>query len=359
MNTLPVFEIKATDYIGDSLAAINSNFASISFNTQDMINRINTLNNDFSNLSNGVYNLCNQFNANFVSTICQLRMTCSKLYADSSFEKKVKLKNIQSIFIHPVKQGLIGLYNKTNNTWETQVIPGVLEFSTARLTRDTLYDVFLGFNTVETVYSIKFEEWSKNKNKKVVDGVVVSEENINMRYIGCVYKGVGGVEQSYTQEQLGGVDLKQHIWNNDNQIPCYIRGNNNFKSYSLQTFLPKNSKNLNVFNNTDVNKTFWNKNNSLSFVCGEKTAVQVLYNTHINLNNKNAYIGISLNDAYKPLKDSLTLVNQSSEGECLLSCSMKIDAEPGLNTVYTFDAGEESVLFNTRANSYFEVTLLN
>jgi hypothetical protein len=359
MNTLPVFSIKATDYIGDSLSVINSNFASLNLNTQDMNNRIKTLNDNFSNLSKNVYSLCSLFNSNFISTICQLRVTCSKLYMDSSFEERFIIKNAQSIFIHPVKQGLIGLYDNITKTWETQVIPGVLEFSTAQLSKGVMYDIYLGFSNIETVFVIKFEEWSENKKQKIIDGVIVSNTDNNMRYIGCLYKENSGIEQSYTQQSLGGANLKQHIWNSTNQINCFIKGTNNFSSYSLQTFLPKNSKNLNIFNNTDGNKTFWNQNNSLSFICNEKTSVQVLYNTYIKTNNKNAYIGISINDAYKPIKDNLTLVNQNSDGECLLSCSMRIDAKPGLNKIYTFDAGEKEVLFNTKANSYFEVNFLN
>jgi hypothetical protein len=358
MKTFPLHDIKATEYIGNSLTTINSNFVSLSTNVQDMSVRYTNLRQDFINLEQNITLLNNFFNTNYTSNVCQIRVSSSLLYADASLSKKRRLINVQSIFLHPVEGGSVSLYNTISNTWETQVLPGVIEVSIATLSPHTLYDIFIKYNSVNNVFETTFTTTSSNK-KATLDGIYVHLDDNNKRYIGCFYKELSGVEQTYNYTQVGDSKLKQHLWNNSNQVKAYIKGYNSLQNYTLPIFLPKNSKNLNVFSNTDGRKTFWNKSNTFSFICGKSTSIQVVYTTFVELNNKNAYIGISLNDEYQPFKESLALVNENNDGVMVMSCSIKIDVEPGLHKVYTFDASEESVRFNVKSKSYYEVIFLN
>lgn len=358
MKTFPLLDIKATEYIGNSLMTINNNFVSLSANTQDMSVRHEILKQSFVSLEASINYLNKFFNTNYTSNVCQIRMSCSKLYSDGSLSVRRRLKGVQSLFIHPLDRGLLSLYNIEFNTWETRVLPGVTEFSIVHLESKAMYDIFIGYDSISNVFTIAYDLSSSNK-KITIDGILVHKDMYNMRYIGCMYKEVNGIEQTYTNTQLGDGVIKQHLWNNNNQLNTIIKNYNSLQNYTLPIVLPKNSKNLNVFNNTDGNKTFWNKSGTFSFICGRKTSIQVLYTTHVETDNKNAYIGMSLNNEYQPFKDSLTLVNQQSEGVCVMSCSMKMDVEAGHHNVYTFDASEQGVRFNVNTKSYYEVIFLN
>lgn len=385
MSVLPVLNIKSTEYIGNSLATINSNFTSLDTTVQSISSRQGVIFTELDLIQYGVSELLRTLNTNYTSRIAELRLSCSEQYNDvSQNTKRYKVKNVHELYLHPINGGNVSLYDSLNNLWKNYVIPGVLPFSIHKLKPNTIYDVYLSHDNALYVFNLHFVEWKSStipSTKAILDGVPILDEGMILgqptgeytqvtdavvkRFIGCIYNTQTGIEQTYGGTQAAGTNSKQLLWNANNQLECFIKDTNLQSKYTLNTHLPLHSKNINIFNKTNGNKTFWNRTNNSTdnqflFVCGEKTRVHITYsNTCTCSGMENVYAGISIDNEFAPERSTNVIINQNVNGLTYLQCTLESIVEPGIHYIYTFDAAGKNVVFNTQADCNFTVKFLN
>ncbi len=357
--------IQASDNIGDSLIDINENFLALDKRVQDIDNIKTTLHTNLTSLKMIFDEFESFYYKNYFTTKFEARLSTHPLQAFTNSDVSIQYqKDLASIYLHRYKGDTIGLYD--GNKWSRCIIPLMTEINLLgrNLSDNTTYDIFINYQNkkIEFVFTKMLE-----RNLQIHDGIIT--DNNKNRYIGSVHILNGSrTEMSFVNDSNNNLPARQLLWNMYNRLPSQIVCREIY-SYTLKRYLSHKNSILPVLKDKPY---FWNKtnelrdssglSNSVMFVNGQEVSVKMMYRNIVNSNNKNVYLGIGLNEINDPdfyeEVSSTTSNTQAQDTVCMTSYFQK-NINAGLNTLTTFDAGEEGTMFNIDGTCQSVTTIYN
>lgn len=362
--------IQSSDYIGDSLLDINENFVGLDKHITSILSTKDNLVLESNKLQNIVDEFSNFFNAQYFLSNFQARLSTHPLQPVTDVTTDaVYQKNIKKIYLHRYGGDSICLFDQVINKWTRVIVPYTTEIPLSNYTLEdnTTYNIFIDYSSGSM--SFLFKQFDIKNNLPLYDGVYVDDVSLKNRYIGTIHILYNqSTELSFHNDSNNGAPAKQLLWNMYNRCSSTIFCREKL-SYSLKRTLIYKNNILPVLKDKPY---FWNKTNELNtyssnanniiFVNGQKSLVEMQYHNTVQCNDRNAYIGIGLNEEFDPDFYNETSSNVShckSNDSVNMTSFFQKNVERGLNKITTFDAGDGEVIFNIDSNCNSVLTIQN
>ena len=196
-------EIEITEYIGDSLQKINTNFSLLDSNLKTLISGVNSLSSISTytiQTNNLITELENKIQGEFFPSLCQVRLS---------------VKDSNTICMQPYNGGNIGLYNTHDNVWNAYSLTSAIELNISQhiIGESAVLDIYTYCsNSTPMLTCFKWPpntgELNVNLMRGTFNGVVVKKDYPDMRFLGCVQSRDNILQVNKSS---------QNVWNKYNQ----------------------------------------------------------------------------------------------------------------------------------------------